>query len=73
MKKLNEYEFSVLCYVTLMQGIQTKTVEYMVEKAHMLEMGFAAIQVLHPTLRDYVRDYCKEWNYEFPAGAEEYL
>ena len=73
MKKINEYEFALLCYVTLMQGVATKTVEYMVEKAHMLEMGYSAIQVLHPTLRDYIKDYCKEWRYEFPVEAQEYI
>ncbi len=73
MTKLTKAEFAMICYLTLMQDLTTKTIKYITEKSQMLDMGYAAIQVLHPTLRVYVRDYCGEWKYEFPKEAEEYI
>ena len=71
--KISEKEFATICFITLMQNHATKSPKYIKEKSAMLDMGYFAIQRLHPTLRMGVVEYFDKWAIPFPEEAEEFI
>lgn len=68
-----EKQFALICYLILMQNLGSKSPNYIKEKYQILNMGYFAIQILHPMLRDYVVEYYKKWNLEFPKKAKDFI
>lgn len=68
-----EKQFALICYLVLMQTLSSKSPDYILEKYKMLEMGYSAIQRLHPTLHDYVIQYYEKWNLKFPEQAKKFI
>lgn len=77
--KLTKEQFAILCHHILIGNYDgkedkfSKSIDYMEQKLVVLDMGYFAIQALHPLLRLYVVEYLKKWNYELPKEIKDIL
>ena len=70
-KEIDETTFALVCFLVLMQNIQSKTPIYIVEKSSMLKMGWEAFVMLDVHNKTKVLDWVWNWNLSVPAKITE--